>query len=33
VARRHNDQWMVLAADLTLREAFAEMRTNPWFRF
>lgn len=32
-ARRHNDQWMVLAEDLTLRDAFAEMRTNPWFRF
>jgi hypothetical protein len=32
-ARRHNDQWMVLASDLTLDAAFAEMRSNPWFHF
>lgn len=32
-ARRHNDQWIVLADDLTLVDAFAEMRTNPWFHF
>jgi hypothetical protein len=32
-ARRHNDQWMVLAEDLTLPAAFAEMQTNPWFNF
>lgn len=32
-ARRHNDQWIVLASDLTLDAAFAEMRTNPWFHF
>lgn len=31
--RRHNDQWMVLASDLTLNDAFAEMRSNPWFHF
>ena len=30
-ARRHNDQWILLAEDLTLTAAFAEMRTNPWF--
>ena len=32
-ARRHNDQWIVLAEDLTLSDAFAEMRANPWFHF
>ncbi len=32
-ARRHNDQWMVLARDLTLDAAFVEMRANPWFHF
>ncbi len=32
-ARRHNDQWIVLAEDLTLQAAFAEMRANPWFGF
>lgn len=32
-ARRHNDQWIVLAEDLTLLQAFAEMRGNPWFQF
>jgi hypothetical protein len=32
-ARRHNDQWLVLAEDLTLPAAFEEMRTNPWFQF
>lgn len=31
--RRHNDQWIVIAEDLTLAEGFAEMRTNPWFQF
>lgn len=32
-ARRHNDQWIVLADNLTLDAAFAEMRANPWFHF
>ena len=32
-ARRHNDQWIVLAEELTLPAAFEEMRTNPWFQF
>lgn len=32
-ARRHNDQWIVIASDLTLDAAFAEMRTNPRFHF
>lgn len=32
-ARRHNDQWLVLARDLTLDAAFTEMRANPWFHF
>lgn len=31
-ARRHNDQWMVLGSQMTLRECFDEMRTNPWFQ-
>lgn len=31
--RRHNDQWLVIARDLTLDACFAEMRTNPWFHF
>lgn len=30
-ARRHNDQWIVLAEDLKLTDCFAEMRANPWF--
>ena len=30
-ARRHNDQWMVLGHQLTLKECFDEMRQNPWF--
>ena len=33
VARRHNDQWIVIADDLSLPAAFDEMRTNPWFQF
>ena len=32
-ARRYNDQWIVLADELTLQECFEEMRTNPWFQF
>lgn len=32
-ARRHNNEWIVLAEDLTLPAAFEEMRTNPWFQF
>jgi hypothetical protein len=32
-ARRHNDQWIVIAGELNLRECFAEMRANPWFHF
>lgn len=32
-ARRHNDQWIVIADDMTLPECFAEMRNNPWFHF
>jgi hypothetical protein len=32
-ARRHNDQWIVLAEDVTLAGAFPEMRTNPCFHF
>lgn len=32
-ARRHNDQWIVLADDLTLQGCFEEMRGNPWFQF
>lgn len=32
-ARRHNDQWIVIAEDLTLDGGFAEMRENPWFQF
>ena len=30
-ARRHNDQWMVLEHQLTMKECFQEMRNNPWF--
>lgn len=32
-ARRHNDEWIVLAEDLTLPAAFEEMKSNPWFQF
>ena len=32
-ARRHNDQWLVIASGVTLDACFAEMRTNPWFHF
>ena len=32
-ARRHNDQWIVIADDLTFDGCLAEMRTNPWFHF
>ncbi|MDO8538844.1 MAG: hypothetical protein Q7S40_00275 [Opitutaceae bacterium] len=31
--RRHNNEWIVIAEDLTLHECFAEMRDNPWFHF
>lgn len=32
-ARRHNDQWIVIADDLTFDACLAEMRANPWFQF
>jgi hypothetical protein len=32
-ARRHNDQWIVMARNLTLEACFAQMRQNPWFEF
>lgn len=32
-ARRHNDEWIVLADELTLEGCFDEMRANPWFHF
>ena len=31
LARRHNDQWMVLGHQMTMEECFQEMRNNPWF--
>ena len=31
--RRHNDQWILIADDLTLAACFEEMRANPWFQF
>ncbi len=30
-ARRHNDEWIVLAEELSLQSCFDEMRSNPWF--
>lgn len=32
-ARRHNDQWIAIADDLTLQGCFDLMRGNPWFHF
>ncbi|MEK7705981.1 MAG: hypothetical protein AAB426_13545 [Myxococcota bacterium] len=30
-ARRHTEEWIVIADDLTLDHCLEQLRTNPWF--